>query len=498
MRGAERAETTSAVRGARGVHVSQGHHETSLTRRLALGGLVGLVAALGLAAPASAAGRGSTRPFTGSCGAVIGPDERGTLVLQNDIGPCASDGLVFMASRATLDLNGHSITGTPLVPDGPDDGLAPDGGFGEGVGIRVMGSRQATITNSRHADQTSTISDFDAGVVLQRNEQAKSRYVTVTNLRVFGNVGLQGAPPLFVGGNSCSDPSPDVPCEVSDFNDGIALVGAVNSTIGPNNTIEGNGSGGIRLDDAAYNTITANTIQDNLGNGVRFLALNHHNVVRENTIQRNAGGVNFSFENPDNTIEDNDMLQNRAFGVATAFHGERTVIRNNTIIGNLNGGITLGSGENLVTGNTLTNNGRGAGGTSRGNGIFVGSGTDNFPRVGTTVSGNTVTGSGGNGIRIGCMLDQDPINFAIYGCLVWDTHNQILNNVATGNAVNGPSGTQTIAGGQVTGWYDLLDSTNTFATQSPFDPSGQPLTNCGNNIWSGNTFTTAFPPCAAG
>lgn len=465
-------------------------------------GAIALVGGLSSAASSSAAPSGTSkfRSLAGSCGKAIADpkQEHPTFVLKNDIGPCGTDGLIFKASNVTLDLNGHSIRGLPLVPDGPDPGTTPDGGFGEGVGIRLVGNSRVTITNSKSPSQVSTISDFDAGLVIQRGSQAPAKGNVVKNIRFFSNVGLQGSPPLFLGGTGCSAPDADTTCEVTDFNDGVALIGAEGSTIGPNNTVEGNGSGGIRMDDGATgNTITGNTIQDNLGNGVRFMSFATGNLVTQNTILRNAAGVNFSFENPDNVVAGNTISDNRSFGVATSYHSERTAISGNMISGNRSGGITLGSGENTITDNDIVNNGRGTG-AGRGNGVFVGSGTDNFPRVGTTVSNNNVHGSGGNGIRIGCMIDQDPNNFASYGCLVWDTHHSVTNNVATGNAVNGPSGTQTIAGGQVTGWYDLLDSTNTLATQSPFDPSGQPLTNCSNNTWSGNTFTTAFPACTTG
>lgn len=477
-------------------------HRKSSWRRLALIGAIVLIGSLGFAASSSAAPSGTSRfrSLTGTCGkTIVDPKlERPTFVLRNDIGPCSTDGLIFKASNVTLDLNGHSIRGLPLVPDGSDPGTTPDGGFGEGVGIRLVGNSNVTITNSRSPSQVSTISDFDAGLVIQRGSRAPAKGNVVTNVRFFSNVGVQGSPPLFPGGSGCSAPDAETGCEVTDFNDGLALIGAENNTIGPNNTVEGNGSGGVRMDDGAVgNTITGNTIQDNLGNGVRFMSLATRNRVTQNTILRNAAGVNFSFENPDNVVDGNTIADNRTFGVATSYHSERTVVHDNTISGNRSGGITLGSGENSITDNHIVNNGLGTG-TGRGNGIFVGSGTDNFPRVGTTVSGNHVHGSGGNGIRISCMIDQDPNNFASYGCLVWDTHNSVINNVATGNAVNGPSGTQTIAGGQVTGWYDLLDSTNTLATQSPFDPSGQPLTNCSTNTWSGNAFTTAFPACTAG
>lgn len=473
------------------------HRKSSWKRRLVLVGAVGLVGSLGFAttSPAAPGGTSKFRSMNGSCGKVVvdPKQEHPTFVLQNDIGPCSSDGLIFKASNVTIDLNGHSITGTPLVPDGPDPGTVPDGGFGEGVGIRLVGNSNVTITNSKFPSELSTISDFDAGVVIQRGARAPARGNVVSNIRLFRNVGAQES----LGGPECPSSDEETVCEVSDFNDGLALIGAEGTTVGPNNTVEVNGSGGIRLDDGAVgNTITANTVQDNVGNGVRFMSLTSGNRVTGNTIRRNAGGVNLSFENPDNVVEHNTITDNRALGVATGYHSEGTVVHDNLISGNRSGGITLASGENSITDNHILNNGRGTG-AGRGNGIQVGSGTDNFPRVGTTVSGNHVHGSGGNGIRITCMGDQDPINFAGYGCLVWDTHNSVLNNTATGNAVNGPSGTLTISG-QVTGWFDLLDSTNTLSNQSPFDPSGHPLTNCGTNIWSGNTFTTAFPACTTG
>ena len=461
-----------------------------------------LVASAGSAGAAWGAPTGPAkfRALNATCGTtVVDPKrERPTFVLKGDVGPCSSDGLIFKASNVTLDLNGFSIRGLPLVP-GDTPGAAPKGGFGEGVGIRLVGNSNVTITNSRHANKTSTISDFDAGLVIQRGQQAPARGNAVQNVRFFGNVGLQGSPPSFLGGQACTAPDTDSGCEVTDFNDGMALIGAEATTIGPGNTFEGNGSGGIRMDDGAVgNTIEGNLIQDNFGNGVRFMSLATGNLVRGNTIQRNGGGVNFSFENPDNVVEANTITDNRGFGVATGYHSERTAIRDNTIAGNRSGGITLGSGENTITGNEILGNGFGLPTAPitqrRGNGIFVGSGTDNFPRVGTIVSGNHVHGNAGNGIRVGCMTDQDPNNFATFGCLVWDTHNSVVDNVATGNAVNGPSGTFSLSG-QVIGWYDLLDSTNTVSAQSPYDPSGQPLTDCGTNVWSGNAFTTAFPAC---
>lgn len=446
-----------------------------------------LAAGLGLASSAAAAvvKPPPQRPIalTAACGTELNAAGN-TYVLQNDVGPCASDGIDVVANGITLDLNGHEIKGMPRTASG---------GFGEGVGVRLIAVSRVTVTNRKAASDPSIVSDFDAGLVVQGDaDGAVSSLNTVKALQLENNVGSQP----FGGGGACGDPTAPA-CEVSDFNDGLVLVGAVNNTIGPGNVLRANGSGGIRIDDSANdNVVKGNLSEGNGGNGIRFLTGAGGNVVKNNTSRNNAfSGVSVSFTSPSNTIQANILEGNAFFGVATSFEADGTVIEENTIAANRAGGITLGSAMNTVAENKLVDNGRGASGTGRGNGIFVGSGTDNFPRVGTIVTENSVTGSGGNGIRVGCMIDQDPNDFSQFGCLVYDTHDQIKQNVATGNAVNGPPGTQVKQGFQVTGFYDLLDSTNTLATQSPFDPSGRPLTDCGNNTWVGNTFSTAFPAC---
>jgi parallel beta-helix repeat protein len=466
---------------------------------------VGLFASLGIAAGASAAPtKVNFKTMKGVCGQLVEAPNT-TLVLQNDVGPCASDGLRIKGNDVTVDLNGHSIKGTPLIPDGPDADTVADGGFGEGVGIRMVGNRRVTVTNSKYPGTPSVISDFDAGLVIQGGSTQPATGNVVTNIQFFNNVGSQ--PEQSNGGCGVTDPG--AICDLSDFNDGLALVAATGNTIGPNNLFKANGSGGVRLDDsAAFNTITGNRAEANKGNGIRIITNASNNLITGNTSTLNTGsGVSTSFESPDNTIRGNTLVSNNGSGVSTSYASERTIIDANTINFNKGGGITLGSGQNTLTSNTLMNNGRGASGLGRGNGIQVGSGTDNFPRVGMLVMGNTVTGSGGNGIRINCISDQDPTDFNIYGCTPWDTHDQILNNTVTGNAVNGPNGTLVKAGVQDTGFFDLLDSANTDATLTPFNPasspaidvptvpySGGPMVNCATNTWSGNTFGTAYPP----
>jgi parallel beta-helix repeat protein len=456
------------------------------TRRLAVLGSMTLVASLGFVGSSSAApSKTNFKSFTGSCGkAVTDPKaQHPVFVLQNDIGPCKSDGLIFKASNVTLDLRGHTIKGMPLVTDSTGK---ITGGFGEGVGLRLVGNSRVKVISTVPG---ATIQDFDAGMVIQGGATQPATDNSVSDIRFTNNRGRQ------VFGSGTEE-------EISDFNDGLAIVNSQFNTIGPNNVFDLNGSGGIRIDDrATNNTVVGNTADGNGGNGIRFLPGATSNLVKGNTSRNNTfSGVAISFESADNIIDGNIIDSNRSFGVSTSYLAERTIIRNNEITNNRNGGITLGSGQNTVSKNRVIGNGKGMTGTGRGNGIFVGSGTDNFPRVGTTVSENTVQGNAGNGIRIGCMIDQATHEggFKQAGCLNWDMHNKVLGNDATGNAVNGPPGTKVFSGFQVVGWYDLLDSTNADATQSPEDPSGGPLRECSNNTWSRNTSNTAYPACAAG
>jgi parallel beta-helix repeat protein len=455
-----------------------------------------LVASLGFVGSSSAApSKANFKSFTGSCGkAVTDPKaQEPVFVLQNDIGPCKSDGLIFKASNVTLDLRGHTIKGMPLVKDSTGK---ITGGFGEGVGLRLVGNSRVKVISTLPG---ATIQDFDAGMVIQGGATQPATNNSVSGIRFTENVGKQPR------GRGTEE-------EISDFNDGLAIVNSQFNTIGPNNVFDLNGSGGIRIDDrATNNTITDNIVDRNGGVGIRFLSNATNNLVTNNVVTGNsstnnfAGGVQISFSSADNTLDDNTIDSNKSDGVSVSLLADRTVIRNNRIRNNLGNGLFLRSGQNTVFKNQVIGNGKGMTGAGKGNGIFLLSGTDNFPRAGTTVSENTVQGNGGNGIRISCMIDEDPVTRAQSGCLNWDMHNQVLRNDATGNAVNGPPGTKVLGGAgdrfsrfEVVGWYDLLDSTNADAIQSPEDPSGVPLRECSNNTWSRNTSNTAYPACAAG
>ena len=416
-----------------------------------------LLAAMSLAASLGLATAAEARKLTASCGQVL--TKPGLYVLQNDVGPCSSNGLTLAANNIKLDLNRHTVSGQPLVTDA--DGKAT-GGFGEGAGIQVVGRNSNEIRNG-------TVRYFDAGVLLVRSETRSTTNSKVTNLNVTSNVGRQ----VFGegGGNQ------------SDFSDGIALLGATGNTI-ESNTLTDNGSRAIGLIDGADdNGIMNNRITGNRGQGVGMLSFNSRNVVHANTVTGNRStGINIAFDNLDNKIHHNTVDSNGRDGIRTSVNSANNEFHDNIVTNNTRSGIAFDFGNdnrafsNKVVGNTL-------------DGIRIGGGDALAPTFGNEVSENDVQSNGRNGIVITCTQDE---NFALPSsvCISYDQRNEVLDNASTGNGtgellVSGPRG--------LIGSFDLLDG-NT--SENPNYPAGAP--ECDNNTWKGNTFNTAFPDCTKG
>ena len=102
------------------------------------------------------------------CGSVVTE----SLVLQNDIGPCAADGLIVQGGTATIDLNGHTISGSA----------------GSGFGVRIAASETLPIADVRLSN--GTIEGFGGGVsIVAAGSQAcsSSSVITVDQLVVRAN-----------------------------------------------------------------------------------------------------------------------------------------------------------------------------------------------------------------------------------------------------------------------------------------------------------------------
>lgn len=172
-----------------------------LARRL-VPGLVVLVAALGLAAPAVGA------PPAIRCGSVITQ----SVTLAADVGPCAKGGLVIGADNITVDLGGFRVFGK----DNKDK---------DGIGILVSGRTGVTVRNG-------VVTFFDAGVAI-----AGGSANTVEDLLLNRNIGPSNG----------------------DFGDGVAVSSSSGNIIRDNNVTYNGPFDGIGL----FGASTGNTIEGN-------------------------------------------------------------------------------------------------------------------------------------------------------------------------------------------------------------------------------------------
>jgi len=395
------------------------------------------------------------------CGAQISSD----LKLANDVGPCVGDGLDVVASGITLDLNGHTITGSN----------ATNRTTRAQIGVYLKGVSNVTVRGE------ATISKFDAGVSV---EGGKGN--TVERLNVSGNIahvlltsdGLNPAAPDYL------DRLYGLPC---DYGDGIIVDGSTGNTI-TGNTAKGNGPfSGISLVGASSgNVVSKNSSLDNLVSN-----LEPDGVTSGPCGPFGAGATGQGRANQDigiriegpgathNLVTKNDSSGNQLEGISV--HGnicpgnpigvpptapnDYNVIDKNTT--NKNGfadttdgisvlsqgpaGIVCVASNTTITKNTSTGNAR--------DGIFIaGRGSHD-----NTIEKNTVDGNGRSGIYLsGPTAMRPPPNPrpATPGA---------INNTITGNEGHGNTS------------FDAFD--------------GNLTPPCDNNHWTGNRFGTVNQTC---
>lgn len=230
---------------------------------------------------------------------------------------------------------------------------------------------------------------------------------------------------------------------VSDFDAGVAIIGGGNNTVSKLTARDNIGS-----------------LASDFGDGI-FIDSSNNNVIEKNTVVHNGpyDGIGLFGTASGNLIEKNVVTDNN---VCTPV-GTRVLCQDD--------GIRLehGTTKNTVTKNEVLRNGL--------DGIAVfNMATDNV------ITKNVVEGNGfhvalhrkGDGIRLFSGADRTLIeknrvfNNAANGIIVQSRSNQILKNETGGNAAAGAPNT-----------YDLHDT----------NP------NCDLNVWRGNTYVTAFPPC---
>jgi parallel beta-helix repeat protein len=329
---------------------------------------------------------------TVACGQVITQ----STVLDADVGPCPANGMngiVVRADNITLDLNGHSVFGSPSVT-------------GEGAGVYLFRTTGVTVKNG-------IVRHFDGGVAIEGGTAN-----TVTGVTARDNIGVVAT---------------------TRYADGIAILSSTNNRIIGNSTIHNGPLSGIAVysrNDAEHPRETSGISRGNLIDG---------NLVVDNNLPRNA------------TLNDSDGIRIETMSVFNT-------ISNNRVSGSGLDGISLFSfaPDNTVQGNLITNNGFLNLVARKGDGIRVFGGADR-----STIIGNQIWGNAANGIILHGVFNTRPAVM----------NSRVLRNVAVNNNRLPPFGPPPLGGPT----FDLND--------------GNP--DCDNNVWSGNTYRTANPACAA-
>lgn len=301
-------------------------------KRAAVVAAVGLLASLGVVSPAQAAHV--------ECGQVITADT----TLDGDIGPCTDNGIVIGADGVTLDLNGHTISGT----DQP----------GDGAGVLLRNIRGATVFGG-------TVEDFDGGVVIEGGGGNSVGLITARD-----NIGSS---------------SQNVVAGVL-YGDGIAVLASTDNRI-VQNTVVGNGPfSGIGLyenpdtDHPGYtrgpttgNVVQRNVVADNVAckpgpfcdiSGIRIEPdVGPNNVIRGNTVTGNGlDGISLFGRVNETRVIGNHVSGNGFLGAVRGdgirVFGYRNLIQGNESFDNATSGISVGRRGIAAPGSLPAPNGR--------------------------------------------------------------------------------------------------------------------------------------------
>jgi hypothetical protein len=374
-----------------------------------------------------------------------------SVTLTADIGPCPSttDGIDIVASGITVDLNGHTITGTNST----------NTTLNEPVGIGLMNVHNVTVTGP------GTVQDFDAGVSVNGGSGNKITGITAQN-----NV----AHVLLTGG----DPSVPLYQQPCDYGDGITTDNSTSNVIS-DNTTTGNGPfSGISLVDASsydkvihnksYNNQVSNLESDGVTPGPcgPFSA----NAVGQGRPHQDIG---IRIEGPgatNNVVEDNQAISNQLEGIS--IHGN--VCPNNPA------GVPAGlpNIHNLVENNLVQSNGFAD--TTDGIGVL----TQGPPGIVCVAYDNSIIGNTSD------YNANDGIDLGGRG----SSGNTVSNNVTDFNGNDGIELSGPAAG--LAGTINSILTNNEGHGNAVYDGAdGNP--GCDNNTWKNNRFVTVNQSCVA-
>lgn len=432
------------------------------------------------------------------CGQVI-TKNGADIVLDRDVGPCVTDGLIIRASNVTVNLNGFDIFGD-------DNTETPN------IGVRIEGTNNRVVDTSPRQD--GEVRDFNAGILI---EGGSSNEVCRTTVRRNVGIGIFAFSPVGDGIVIHDSNSNVVVNNTVDLNgpfSGITLLGdsdgnkigtsvspgnpdvdgaSMRTTCDGGNSVQNNrttvfpGDIGIRIESEGGvdpQHPNSNDIENNLVTGNELDGISHFfpaptytgstsNNIRSNTITGN--GFHTSPVRKGDGIRLNANPRLREVGA------NNTVVEDNVIADNAGNGITINSQLNNIKHNRVTGNGAGVVGldqssteVEQGHGIVLRNDqnvVNNFNEIrGNYSDGINLTNSATkNEIKQNTITDHpkgDGID-AELGALA----NNIMNNTALGNGL--------------LGGFDLSDD----------NPNADPAPTCETNTWQSNQEVTKNQPC---
>ncbi|MCA1684157.1 MAG: right-handed parallel beta-helix repeat-containing protein, partial [Actinobacteria bacterium] len=310
-----------------------------------------------------AAGTPPPPPTTG-CGAVV----KVTTTLTADVGPCVGDGLIIGADNITLNLNGHTVSGSGPV-DGSDAGIrmtnrkgvrltGPAGSTVRGfsAGVAIIGGSGNRVSGLTVADNVGPLTDeaiFGDGIGVFFSANNTIIDNTITRNGIYDGIGILGV---------LSDDNKLLNNRISDTTDGgVAtqagtgngiIVNAFFSTEFPRersvfrntvsgNTIETSDNSGVANISNVYGVVADNVIRGNGRNAAQFLARNGigvqhldraqtdtHMTIQNNTIVDNHGGDGIHVGADENVLRANQVHGNDS-GILVTAQGHGNQILNN-------------------------------------------------------------------------------------------------------------------------------------------------------------------------
>ena len=280
-----------------------------------------------------------------SCGQTITQDT----ILENDLVGCTNHGIVIGASGITLNLNGHTVSGTPAARDG--------------AGVYLLNRTRVTVMNG-------TVSAFDIGVAIDGGSGNTVKQMTARdNIGGSGSIGGDGIAIMSSRGNSVienmatnngpfsgiglySRRDSDHAGAASPARDNIIARNQVvrNIISRDRTTPNGTDNDGIRVEnDAVFNTFEDNRVTGNGLDGIALFADTADNIVRNNHVDRNG------FYR---------TTARRGSGIIVFTRSTRNLVENNFATGNADSGIDIrpplgafpGATNNRIINNTAIGN----------------------------------------------------------------------------------------------------------------------------------------------